>query len=454
MQIALQATQSLLYQGSMVFMLLGAGIWLTFKTNFFQLRGIAFILKNTVGTLMQKDAKRNMSSISPFQAMSTALAGTLGVGNIAGVATALTLGGPGAIFWMWVSAFFGMMTKYGEIYLAVKFREKSREGFRGGPMYYMKNALNKPWMGCIFSFLCALTSFGIGNMTQVNAVSKAAFAAFGIPLWITGILVASLLALVVFGGLRRIASVNEVIIPFISIAYIVCSLTVLIRNRLYIGSAFALIVQGAFHPAGAVGGALGYGLSRAVRYGIARGVFTNEAGLGSAPIAHASADCKSPAHQSVWGIFEVFLDTIVVCTLTALVLLTAQGGVLWQSGLDGVELTSAAFASVFGPKGAEFIAISVMCFAVAGMLGWCFYGETAVSFLTKNSKLAVQLYRWLFLACAVVGAVSEMRTLWGVADALNAMMAIPNVAAMILLRRYIQLPGAKPTLSPHTKGNP
>jgi len=443
MHFALHAAQSALYQGSMVFLLLGTGIWLTLKTRFFQVRDISFILKNTVGTLMQRDAKKYPSSISPFQAMSTALAGTLGVGNIAGVATALTLGGPGAVFWMWVSAFFGMMTKYSEILLAVKFREKNREGFRGGPMYYMKNALNKPWMGCIFSFLCALTSFGIGNMTQVNAVSGAALAAFGVPLWATGILVAILLALVVFGGLRRIASVNEVIIPFISIAYIICSITVLIRNRFYLGSAFALIFQGAFRPAGVAGGALGYGVSTAMRYGIARGVFTNEAGLGSAPIAHASADCKSPAHQGVWGIFEVFLDTIVVCTLTALVLLTAQGGSLWQGGLDGVALTSAAFASVFGPKGAGFIAVAVMCFAVAGMLGWCFYGETAIRFLTGDSNFAIQLYRCLFIACAVVGAVSEMRTLWELSDVLNAMMAIPNVAAMFLLRRHIQVPGQK-----------
>lgn len=446
MQRALQLLQSLLYQGSMVALLLGTGIWFTLKTRFFQLRGLPFILKNTLGTFMEKDVKSDLSSISPFQAMSTALAGTLGVGNIAGVATALTLGGPGAIFWMWISAFFGMMTKYSEIFLAVKFREKTRDGFRGGPMYYMKNALNKPWLGGIFALLCALTSFGIGNMTQVNAVSGAALAAFGIPPWASGILVATLLALIVFGGLQRIASVNEVMIPFISIAYIACSVTVLIHNKWYLGSAFALIFRGAFVPAGMVGGVLGHGLSSAVRYGISRGVFTNEAGLGSAPIAHACADCKSPAHQSVWGIFEVFLDTIVVCTLTALVLLTAQKGTLWQSGLDGVEMTSAAFASVFGPKGAGFIAISVMCFAVAGMLGWCFYGETAIGFLTGESKAAIHLYRWLFIACAVVGAVGEMRRLWGLADALNAMMAIPNVAAMILLRRHIQLPqGASPS---------
>ena len=439
----LHGMQGILQGGSMILLICGMGVYLTLRTRFFQVRGFSFIWKNTMGTLLKKDVGGKSGGISPFQAVSTALAGTMGVGNIAGVATALTLGGAGAIFWMWVSSFFGMMTKYAEIVLAVRYREPSAGGgWHGGPMYYMEKGLGKRWMGKVFALLCAAGSFGIGNMTQVNAVSGAAKVAFGIPLWVTGLLTAAIVALVIFGGVRRIATVAEIVIPFISVAYITFCLVALSRSSGYLGGAVALIFEQAFTLRSAVGGVAGHGLLTALRYGVSRGVFTNEAGMGSASIAHAAASCKSPAHQGAWGIFEVFLDTNTVCTLTGLVLLTAGGGTLWRSGLDGVEMTSGAFVSSFGPLGATFIAVSVMIFAIAGMLGWCLYGETSVGYLTGRSAHSIFLYRAVFVLCVFVGAVSELRAVWEFTDALNALMAIPNIAAIWLLRRQIDLPKA------------
>ncbi|MDR2933156.1 MAG: sodium:alanine symporter family protein [Oscillospiraceae bacterium] len=422
-------------------LLLALGVYLTVRTRFFQVFRIPFIVKNTLGTLLAEDKDKPGKSISPFQAVTTALAGTMGVGNIAGVATALVSGGPGAVFWMWVSAFFGMATKYAEIFLAVRFRRKDGGGrYIGGPMYYMRDGLGRGKMAVIFSLLCVLCSFGIGNMTQVNSVSTAAQSAFSVPLWLSGLAVMICVALVVFGGVKRIARITELVIPFISVLYICFAGAFLFMHRALIGTAFSQIVTNAFGVDKAVGGVLGYTVSQAMRLGLSRGVFTNEAGLGSAPIAHAAADAKSPAHQGVWGIFEVFLDTIVVCTITALVLLTAGGGVLWQSGLDGAQLTSAAFESAFGVLGERFIALSIVFFAIPSMLGWCYYGESAVGFLSKGRKSAVNLYRFVFCLCIVAGAVGELKLVWAVSDVLNAAMAIPNIIAIFLLRREIKTP--------------
>jgi len=438
----LHSFQGILQGASMLVLICGMGIYLTLRTRFFQVRGLPFVLRATLGALFKKDTEQSSGGISPFQAVSTALAGTMGVGNIAGVATALTLGGAGALFWMWVSSFFGMMTKYAEVVLAVRYREKSEGGgWHGGPMYYMEKGLGKRWMAKLFALLCAAGSFGIGNMTQVNAVSGAARVAFGVPLWITGVLTAFIVALVIFGGVKRIASVAEIVIPFISVAYIAACVFAIMRWSDYLGGAVNLIFAQAFTLQSAVGGVAGYGLLTALRYGISRGVFTNEAGMGAASIAHAAADCKSPQHQGAWGIFEVFLDTNTVCTLTGLVLLTAGGGALWQSGLDGVEMTTAAFVSVFGPLGATFIALSVMIYAIAGMLGWCLYGETSIGYLTNRNERSVLIYRGVFIICVYVGAVSELRMIWELTDALNALMAVPNIAALWLLRKQIILPG-------------
>jgi len=268
-----------------------------------------------------------------------------------------------------------MATKYAEILLAVRFRVTGEDGsYRGGPMYYIQRGLRAPGLAAVFSVLCALCALGIGNMAQVNAVSTAMDTAFGVPAWASGLAVAALVCLVVFGGVRRIARVTELVIPMVSILYLFGAGAFLWLHREGLADAFGLILREAFALRPMVGGAAGFGITRAMRYGLSRGVFTNEAGLGSAPIAHAAADCKSPRHQAVWGIFEVFLDTIVVCTITALVLLCAHGGRLWwNSGLDGAALTAAAFQSVFGMAGARFIAVSIFFFAVAAMLGWCYW---------------------------------------------------------------------------------
>ncbi len=431
----------LLFWGTaMAVVLLCAGIILTICGGFFQFRGIKFIFANTAGSLLKKEPAAKNGGLPPFQAVTTALAGTMGVGNIAGVATALVAGGPGAVFWMWISAFFGMMSKYAEIYLAVKYRRMERGHVCGGPMYYMEDGLHSKWLACVFALLCAFFAVTVGNLTQTNAVSTSMLAEFGVPLWISGAAVTICTTLVIVGGVRRIGAVTELVIPVISVMYIFVALAFLYINRAFLPGALRNIFTGAFGLRQAAGGALGYGVGSALRFGVARGVFTNEAGLGSAPIAHAGADCKSPAHQAAWGIFEVFLDTIVVCTLTALVLLTADGGRLWQSGENGAPLTSNAFSSVFGGFGGWFIAASIAFFAVSAILGWYYYGEVALRYLFRRQMPAVRLYRALFLAFVFLGAVMEISLVWLLADILVALMALPNVAALILLRKEVKTP--------------
>lgn len=435
---AVKLSGGALLSGVTVVLLFLFGGYLTLNSRVYQIRGLPFILRNTVGTLLKKE-ERTHAGISPFQAVTTALAGTMGVGNIAGVATALVAGGPGAVFWMWAGALFGMMTKYSEIFLAVKYRRKDKEGrYYGGPMYYMEDGAGKRGLASVFAVLCALCSLGIGNMTQVHSVASIVESAFSIPAAVSGFAVAAIVALVVFGGIKRIAVVTEMVIPFISILYLCCAGAFLFLHRGSVGGALALILREAFGLRPAVSGAVGYGISRAVRMGLSRGVFTHEAGLGSAPIAHAAADCKSPAHQGVWGIFEVFLDTIVVCTVTALVVLIAEDGALWRSGLDGAPLTSVAFASVFGRFGSGFIAVSIVCYAISAMLGWCYYGESALRYLTEDSGAAVNGYRIVFLVCIVIGAVGEMTMVWAISDSLNALMALPNLVALVLLRKELR----------------
>jgi len=424
-----------------IIVLLGSGIYFTVKTKWFQLTGIRFIFKNTVGTLLKKDKPVDSKKISSFQAMTTALAGTMGVGNIAGVATALVAGGPGAIFWMWISAFFGMMTKYSEIFLAVKYRRHDSMGrVFGGPMYYMEYGAGKKWLACVFAFLCVVCAGTVSNLTQINSLSTAVYASFSVPLWVSGALSVLCAGAVIVGGIKRIGATTELLIPFISIAYICISLGFLIINRAYITGALSLIVESAFSFRTAAGGVTGYGIARAMKIGLSRGVFTNEAGLGSAPIAHAGADCKSASHQAVWGIFEVFLDTIVACTLTALVLLTANGGTLWRSGADGAPLTALAFETLYGGFGGKFVSLSIIFFALAAILGWYYYGETALGYLFKRSRAALYSYRLFFFSFVFVGAVGDMSLIWSVADIFIALMAIPNIAALVLLRKEIKLP--------------
>ncbi|WRS28833.1 sodium:alanine symporter family protein [Oscillospiraceae bacterium MB08-C2-2] len=431
---------SALVNGTMVFLLCGLGVYLTVKTGFFQFRKAPEIIRKTFGTLWEKPEKTE-KGISPFQAMTTALAGTMGVGNIAGVATAIVAGGPGAIFWMWVTGFFGMMTKYAEIFLAVKFRQKNQQGrYVGGPMYYMEKPMGKKGLAVIFSVVCIAASLGSGNMTQVNSVATAMADTFGISPLISGIGIAVITGMVILGGLKRIGKVTEAVIPLISVAYLAGAGMLLYLNREQLPAAFRLIFTEAFRLRAAGGGVAGYTIMQAFRFGTVRGIFTNEAGMGSAPMAHAAADCKSPRIQAMWGIGEIFLDTILFCTVTALVLLTAGGGTLWLSGEDGAPLTALAFESTFGPVGGVFLTLSLVFFAVATLLGWSYYGECAVVYLAGDKagkELCLNIYRLLFLLVAVGGAVSSLKTVWLLADLLNVVMAVPNVIAIIVLRRHV-----------------
>ena len=419
--------------------LMGCGLVLTVRYRFFPLRRAGFIWRNTVGTLFERDGGA-ARGISPFQAVTTALAGTMGVGNIAGVATALVAGGAGSIFWMWVSALLGMSTKYAEIYLAVRYRKKGKNGYIGGPMYYIRDGMGSGRLAVLYAVLCVLTSFGIGNLAQSNAVAQAMLSSFSIPLLASGCVVALAVGLVVFGGIRRIARVTEWLIPFMSILYICFSGVFLYQRRAMLPPAFALIFAEAFAPRSALGGAAGYGIAAALRVGLARGVFTNEAGLGSASIAHAAADCESPSKQAAWGVFEVFLDTMVVCTITALVLLCAEQGALWQSGrLDGAALTAMAFESGFPGMGGRFVAVSIAVYAIAAMLGWCYYGQEALAYLGCG-RAAVLLYRGLFTLCCLLGAIGRLAAVWQLSDLLNVLMALPNVLALLALAGEVKTP--------------
>ena len=418
--------------------LMGCGVFLTVRHRFFIVRRAGHIWRGTAGVLLQKD-RHSQSGISPFQAVTTALAGTMGVGNIAGVATALVAGGAGSIFWMWVSALFGMSTKYAEIHLAVRYRQKKQGRYFGGPMYYIRDGVGSGGLAAVYAVLCVASSFGIGNLAQSNAVAQAMSSAFSAPHLASGLLVALAVGLVIFGGIRRIARVTELMIPFISVLYACFSGVFLYHRRAVVPQALALIVAEAFTLRSALGGTAGYGIAAALRIGLARGVFTNEAGLGSASIAHAAADCESPAQQAAWGVFEVFLDTIVVCTITALVLLCAQGGVLWRSGTDGAALTATAFESGFPGLGEKFIALAIAVYAVAAMLGWCYYGEQALAYL-EQGKNAVLAYRALFLLCCVLGAVGSLEVVWRLCDLQNALLAAPNVIALVVLAGEVKPP--------------
>ena len=417
----------------MLAVLVGVGVYFTWRTGFLQLRKLGYMFKVTLGSLFQKKKGGTGQNLSPFAAMTTALAGTMGVGNIAGIATALTLGGPGAIFWMWLSALFGMMTKYAEVVLAVHYRETSPDGtHRGGPMYSIKKGLGRGWgwLSGVFCLLCVCASFGMGDMTQSNTIAQSLRQSFSIPYWATGVGVMVLCALVVLGGLKRIGAFTEKFVPLMSIFYIAASLWVIAVPRDQVGPAFGLIFRSAFGVRAAAGGVVGYTLQAALRTGVARGVFTNEAGLGSAPIAHAAAETDSPVKQGFWGMFEVFADTFVTCTLTTLVILTTG---MWDSGLDGAALTTAAFDTVLGRWGSGFIAISVLFFAVSSMLGWCFYGESAMAYLSRGRQGPVFWYRVVFLVLIMVGATVELRPVWQLSDTLNGLMAVPNLLALLLL---------------------
>ena len=424
---------------AMMLLLILTGAFLSVRTGFFQFRKFGYVLKNTVGMLFDKKSHhRDEGSVSPFQAVTTALAGTIGTGSIAGVATALVLGGPGAVFWMWISALLGMVTKYSEIVLALKFREKDKRGaFVGGPMYYIRNGLGVKWLAILFAVFAMIACIGTGNATQSNSISGVLNSNFKIAPWITGAVLAVIVGVVIIGGVKRIALVNEKLVPVMAIFFILASILALVFNLNKIPSAFALIFKEAFNFNSAVGGVAGYSIFSAMRYGVGRGVFSNEAGLGSAPIAHSASSTEDPVKQGLWGVFEVFITTIVICTMSALVVITSD---IYSSAftlgvapsVSGAALSSAAFNEAIPFIGGMGIAVSTVFFALSTILGWAYYGEVSVKYLFKNhSSTAIGIYRIIYVAFVFIGAVAEINTVWLVADCFNTLMALPNLIALI-----------------------
>lgn len=428
----------------MLCLLLGTGLWLSVRNKFLQFRKFPFAMQNTFLSLFRKSKahEKEDHNISPFQAVSTALASTVGTGNIVGVATAITLGGPGAIFWMWISALLGMMTKYSEIVLAVRFRERNERGeYVGGPMYYIANGLKLPWLGFIFALLAAIASFGIGNMTQANSISGAFDTTFGVSTTVTGVILAIIVAVVILGGIKSIARITELVVPFMATFYIIFSIIILVTHAHYLPQALSMIFVAAFNPESALGGATGYTIALAMRMGMARGVFSNEAGLGSAPIAHAASSTKEPVEQGLWGIFEVFIDTIIVCSMTALIVLTAvdeKGHFYWSGGEhDGAALTIKAFEQGLpGTIGGIGLTVGLALFAISTIFGWSYYGEKSVEFLFRKTGIAQKAafaYRCLFVIVVFIGAIGGLHTVWDIADTLNGLMAIPNLIGVLCL---------------------
>ncbi len=406
------------------------GVFLSFRTDFLQVRKFPFMLKNTVFALFDKKQKHEGGGITPFQAVSTAMAGTIGVGSIAGIASAIQFGGPGAVFWMWVSAFFGMIIKYSEILLSLCYREKNKNGdWIGGPMYYIKNGLNHKILPILFSIFGIFSSFGIGNMAQSNAISLSLEGTFGIEKRVSSFIVMLIVALVILGGVKRIGSVNEKLVPIMAILYLSFCILILYFNREKILPSFRLIFSEAFATRSAAGGIGAYGFASALRYGFSRGIFSTEAGLGSAPIAHAASNQKEPVKQAVWGFFEVFFTTVFISTLTALVLL---GSDLWQNpALNGAALCTKVFDTAIPHFGGLFISISTILFAVSSILGWAYYGEVMIEFLIQKSKLGVFFFRIVFLIFTFLGGVIEMNLIWKFSETMNGLMAIPNLISLI-----------------------
>ena len=416
----------------MLVLILGTGIYLSLSINFLQVKRFGYIMKNTLAKIFEKPDVAE-GEITPFQALSTALAATVGTGNIAGVATAIASGGPGAVFWMWISAFFGMATKFSEVILAVKFREKKPDGtWAGGPMYYIRNGLNIKWLAAAFAILGTLASFGIGNMTQANSVADALYTSFGISHLVSGIVLAGLAVLVIIGGIRRIAQVTEKLVPFMAVFYIIGALVIIIIKIENLPAAFASIFSHAFSPTAAAGGFLGATVRETMKYGVARGVFSNEAGLGSAPIAHATAKTDHPARQAMWGVFEVFIDTIVICSLTALSILVTG---VWQTGESGAGLVTMAFNSGLPGPGGLIVALGIALFAFSTLVSWAFYGERCVEYLFGTK--AIIIYRFIFIPFVIVGAVGGLTLIWDIADTLNGLMAIPNLIGLLFLGNVV-----------------
>lgn len=421
-----------------------AGLYFSLRTGFFQLFNAGLWFKTTIGAMLRPKKREKGRGITQFQALSTALASTIGTGSIAGVATAIFYGGPGAVFWMWVSAFLSMMTGCLEKTLAVRYREPSPDGgWQGGPMCYMEKGLKSRLLAVIFSVFCVGASLGGGNLVQSNSIATALHAAFGWDTLTVGVVTAVLTGAVILGGIGRIGKVSEKLVPAMALLFIGGGVGVLALNAPALPAALESIVLGALSPKSAAGGVMGYGISAAMRFGVARGVFTNEAGMGSSAMAHAASDVKDPAEQGMWGVFEVFIATLVVCSITALVILTTgvyspeaalsaiQNGAVTDAML-GAPLSAAAFATVYGRWGGVFVAVCLLLFAFTSLLGWSYYGERGLACLTGATRLK-WVYRGLFMAMVVMGSVGDMSSMWLLADVFNGLMALPNLIALLLL---------------------
>ena len=422
--------------------IIGVGLYLSFRTRFIQIRKFKYALKNTVGRMFRKQDASD-GALTPFQAVCTALAATVGTGNIAGVAGAIAIGGPGAVFWMWISALLGMCTKFSEVTLAVHFREKNTHGdWVGGPMYYIKNGLAKHWhwLAAAFSAFGVLTVFGTGNATQVNTITTAidsallnfhliSDSAVGTLNLVIGILIALAVALVLLGGIKRIGRVTEKLVPFMAMLYIILALGVVLLNLNRVPGVFGAILSGAFKPAAVTGGIVG-SFFTSMKKGVARGIFSNEAGLGTGSIAHACADTREPVKQGLFGIFEVFADTIIICTLTALVILCSGTAVHYGSAA-GAELTISGFTATYGSWASVFTAVALCCFAFSTIIGWGLYGARCIEFLF--SEKVIKPFMVVYSLVAILGATVDLGLLWSIAETFNGLMSIPNLIALFLL---------------------
>ena len=427
--------------------IIGVGILLTVRTRCIQVRKFGVAMKNTIGKIFDKTQARD-GSMSPFQAVCTALAGTVGTGNIAGVAGAIALGGPGAIFWMWCSAFLGMCTKFSEVTLAIHFREKNKNGeYVGGPMYYIKNGLSKKWhfLAVFYAVFGVLTVFGTGNATQVNTIVSSVNTALmnfnilkdepnsNVNL-IFGIFIAALVAMVLLGGIKRIGQVSEKLVPFMAVLYVILALGVIILNIQRVPGVFAQIVSGAFTPRAATGGIIG-SMFLSMKKGVSRGIFSNEAGLGTGSIAHACADTDNAVHQGMFGIFEVFMDTIVICTLTGLVILLAAPNISYGQAA-GAELTISGFTATDGGWVSLLTAIAMCCFAFSTIIGWGLYGSRCIEFLGGEKFVRPFLVVYSFVS--IVGATINLGLLWDISDTFNGLMAVPNLIALLMLSGHVK----------------
>jgi len=424
----LKQLSGLIWGAPLVILLLGIGAYLTYL-----LKGVQFRAFFHAFRLVFHKELGSEGDISHFAALMTALAATVGIGNIVGVATAISLGGPGAVFWMWMTGLVGMATKYSEILLAQKYRQKGTHGMRGGPMYYLRDGANMPRLAVIFAIFAVIASFGIGNMTQANATAAILSSKFGVDTLVSGIVMMTLTALVILGGIKSIGRFTSFLVPFMIVIYVGAALIVLAINIDKLPSAFMMIIDGAFNGTAATGGFLGASIVAAMRYGSARGFFSNESGLGSAPIAAAAARTKDPVKQALVGMTQTFIDTLVVCTMTALIILTAPA---WTQGVSATELTTVSFANTLGNAGVVIVAVATALFAYSTLIGWSYYGERSIEFLLGEKS--IKPYRVIFVVFVLIGSMSTLEAVWNFSDVANGLMAIPNLIALFVLSKVVK----------------